>query len=86
MSFQQATRRRPPSQKTELPVTPFRDEIADLMRAAGRGVETEVRKITPFGPRVVDIEVSNGGQILGGIETKLGIHGTFHHNAPRTGG
>ena len=46
--------------------------MADLMRAAGRGVETEVRKNTPFGTRIIDVEVSNGGQILGGIETKVG--------------
>jgi len=50
----------------------FRDEIADLLRQAGRGVQTEVRKPTIFGTRIIDIEVSYGGRILGGIETKTG--------------
>ncbi len=50
----------------------FRDEMADLMRSAGRDVQTEVYKTTPFGPRVVDIEVSHQGKLLGGIETKVG--------------
>jgi hypothetical protein len=50
----------------------FRDQVADQMRSAGREVQTEVQKATPFGPRVVDIEVSHQGQVLGGIETKLG--------------
>lgn len=52
----------------------FRDEIAGALRAAGRGVQTEVYKKTPFGARYMDIEVRNipGGKVLGGIETKLG--------------
>ena len=50
----------------------FRDEIAGLFRAGGYGVRTEVGKLTPFGRRVIDIEVSRGGQVLGGIETKVG--------------
>jgi len=50
----------------------FRDELADLLQKAGRQVETEVYKTTPFGGRFIDIEVSMDGQVLGGIETKLG--------------
>jgi RHS repeat-associated protein len=50
----------------------FRDEIAALLRAAGREVATEVYKPTPFGKRFIDIEVSLNGEVLGGIETKLG--------------
>ncbi|MDZ4149543.1 RHS repeat-associated core domain-containing protein, partial [Methylicorpusculum sp.] len=50
----------------------FRDEIADLMRNEGRDVATEITKQTPFGRRVIDVEVSKGGEILGGIETKTG--------------
>jgi len=50
----------------------FRDEIAGALRAEGRGVATEVYKRTPFGKRVIDIEVSQDGRVLGGIETKVG--------------
>ncbi|MBE7448009.1 MAG: hypothetical protein HS111_03710 [Kofleriaceae bacterium] len=50
----------------------FRDEIANALKAAGREVETEVIKQTPFGRRVIDIEVSQHGRVLGGIETKVG--------------
>jgi hypothetical protein len=50
----------------------FRDSLADSLRAAGRDVETEVYKSTPFGKRFIDIEVSKDGQVLGGIETKVG--------------
>ncbi|MCD4824353.1 MAG: hypothetical protein K8S55_07085, partial [Phycisphaerae bacterium] len=50
----------------------FRNEIAEGMRMAGRNVTTEVYKKTPFGARYIDIEVSSGGKVLGGIETKAG--------------
>jgi hypothetical protein len=50
----------------------FRDEVAQTLRDAGRQVETEVYKRTPFGKRFIDIEVSDGGKVLGGVETKLG--------------
>jgi RHS repeat-associated protein len=50
----------------------FRDEIAGALEAEGRQVATEIYKKTPFGPRIIDIEVSNGGRVLGGIETKVG--------------
>jgi hypothetical protein len=50
----------------------FRDEIADLMRKEGVEVRTEVTKQTPFGRRVIDIEVSRNGKVLGGVETKTG--------------
>ena len=50
----------------------FRDEIADLMKKEGRDVQTEVTKKTPFGRRVIDVEVSKDGKVLGGIETKTG--------------
>jgi len=50
----------------------FRDEIAGALRAEGRDVTTEIYKSTPFGRRFIDIEVSKNGQVLGGIETKLG--------------
>jgi hypothetical protein len=50
----------------------FRDELADLLRKAGRDVDTEVYHWTPFGKRYIDIEVSQNGVILGGIETKVG--------------
>jgi hypothetical protein len=32
----------------------------------------EVPKNTPFGRRVIDIEVSKDGKVLGGVETKTG--------------
>lgn len=50
----------------------FRDELASLLRQAGREVTTEVYKRTPFGRRFIDIEVSLDGTVLGGIETKVG--------------
>jgi RHS repeat-associated protein len=50
----------------------FRDELADLLRAEGRQVQTKMFKRTPFGPRYIDIDVSYNGVNLGGIETKLG--------------
>jgi len=49
----------------------FRDELASLLTSAGRQVQTEVYKWTPFGARFIDIEVSADGEVLGGIETKL---------------
>jgi RHS repeat-associated protein len=50
----------------------FRDELAAQLQQAGRDVETEVYKKTLFGGRFIDIEVSQGGKVLGGIETKVG--------------
>jgi RHS repeat-associated protein len=50
----------------------FRDEIADLVRKEGRDAQTEVTKQTPFGKRVIDVEVIKDGKVLGGIETKTG--------------
>ncbi len=50
----------------------FRDELASSLSQAGREVSTEVYKRTPFGRRFIDIEVSRGGEVLGGIETKVG--------------
>jgi len=50
----------------------FRDEIAELMRKEGYDVQTEVSKNTPFGRRVIDVEVSKEGKVLGGMETKTG--------------
>jgi len=54
------------------PADAFRDEVASSLKAAGRDVQTEVTKQTPFGARRVDIEVSHNGKTLGGIETKTG--------------
>ncbi|OYU96713.1 MAG: hypothetical protein CFE21_00045 [Bacteroidetes bacterium B1(2017)] len=50
----------------------FRDELAEALKNAGRDVEKEVYKQTPFGGRIIDIEVKMEGKVLGGIETKLG--------------
>jgi hypothetical protein len=50
----------------------FRDEIADALRSGGLNAKVEQPKDTPFGRRVIDIEVSRGTEVLGGIETKLG--------------
>ena len=50
----------------------FRDEIADLLKRAGRDIETEVFFPTPFGKRFADIQVSKDGRILGLVETKTG--------------
>ncbi|EJL35633.1 RHS repeat-associated core domain protein containing protein, partial [Caulobacter sp. AP07] len=49
-----------------------RDALAVGLRAEGRAAATEVYKWTPFGKRFIDIEVSLGGKVLGGIEVKLG--------------
>ena len=50
----------------------FRDKVAETLTQAGRDVAKEVGKKTPFGWRRIDIEVSQGGKVLGGIETKVG--------------
>jgi hypothetical protein len=52
----------------------WRDTVADQLKAAGRDAKTEVRKDTPFGPRVMDVEASerSTGKVLGGVETKTG--------------
>ena len=49
------------------------DEVAAELENAGRQVERQVRKDTPFGVRVVDIEVKDqDGNVLGGVEVKAG--------------
>jgi RHS repeat-associated protein len=49
------------------------DEVASDLEKAGRDVERQVRKETPFGPRIIDIEVSDkDGNVLGGVEVKAG--------------
>gem|GEM_PF-4184062 len=49
------------------------DEVASDLESAGRRTERQVRKQTPFGPRVIDIEVSDkDGNVLGGVEVKSG--------------
>lgn len=50
----------------------FRDEVASLFERNGYGVAKEVGKKTPFGRRVIDLEVSRDDEILGGIEAKAG--------------
>ena len=50
----------------------FRDQVADGLSYEGFDVETEVFKRTPFGKRYIDIEVTKGGRVLGGIEAKYG--------------
>jgi hypothetical protein len=42
------------------------------MKGEGLDVQKEVTKHTPFGRRVIDVEVSKDGKVLGGIETKVG--------------
>jgi hypothetical protein len=49
----------------------LRDRVADGLRKMGRTVEVEVEKKTPLGVRRLDLEVSQDGKVLGGIETKL---------------
>jgi len=50
----------------------FRDEIASAFDGKGYQVAKEVGKKTPFGRRVIDVEVSKDGEVLGGIEAKAG--------------
>ena len=51
----------------------FRDSVSNFLESQGRTVQKEVVKQTPFGVRVIDIEVSDTrGNILGGVETKTG--------------
>jgi RHS repeat-associated protein len=50
----------------------FRDDIADRLEKSGLKVKKETVIETPFGNRRMDIEVSNNGKKLGGIETKTG--------------
>jgi len=48
------------------------NEIADQLRKQGFDVKQHVTRETPFGRRVVDIEVWKDGELLGGIEVKTG--------------
>jgi RHS repeat-associated protein len=49
------------------------DEVAADLEGAGRDVDRQVRKDTPFGPRVIDVEVKDkDGNVLGGVEVKAG--------------
>ncbi|MDZ4707913.1 MAG: RHS repeat-associated core domain-containing protein [Saprospiraceae bacterium] len=51
----------------------FRDKVAEVFESQGRTISKEVPKSTPFGTRVIDIEVKNSnGTILGGVEAKTG--------------
>ncbi|MDP2825171.1 MAG: RHS repeat-associated core domain-containing protein, partial [Sulfuritalea sp.] len=48
-------------------------EVAADLEGAGRKMDRQVRKDTPFGPRVIDIEVKDkDGNVLGGVEVKSG--------------
>ena len=42
----------------------FRDDLAEALTAAGRTVEKEVFKRTPFGARFIDIQVSMDDELL----------------------
>lgn len=49
------------------------DEVASDLEGAGRDVDRQVRKDTPFGPRFIDVEVKDkDGNVLGGVEVKAG--------------
>ena len=49
------------------------DEVASDLENAGRDIDRQVQKDTPFGPRVIDIEVKDkDGNVLGGVEVKSG--------------
>ena len=50
----------------------FRDALADSLGKDGVEVAKEVRRDTPLGPRVIDIEVRVNGVPVGGIEAKTG--------------
>jgi hypothetical protein len=50
----------------------WRDEVKRALEAEGRTVYPEVTKSTPFGTRVIDLEVYEDEALLGGIETKVG--------------
>lgn len=48
-------------------------EVASDLKGEGRQTDRQVRKDTPFGPRVIDIEVKDkDGNVLGGVEVKSG--------------
>ncbi len=49
------------------------DEVAADLEGAGFDIDRQVQKGTPFGPRVIDIEVKDkDGNVLGGVEVKSG--------------
>ena len=50
----------------------YRDQVASTLTSAGKSVKKEVGKQTPFGRRVIDIEVQHNGKTEGGVETKTG--------------
>jgi hypothetical protein len=53
--------------------TKAEDEVASDLEGEGRQTERQVRKDTPFGQRVIDIEVKDkDGNVLGGVEVKSG--------------
>lgn len=47
-------------------------KVIKALEAQGNDVTPQVRKNTPFGPRVIDAEVSKNGKVLGGVEVKTG--------------
>ena len=59
-------------QRNRMAGNAYRDEVANGLKAEGREVRIEVPKKTPFGSRVIDIEVEYNGKVQGGIETKVG--------------
>ncbi len=67
-----AATRSPTVQENKTKGDAFRDKVANELRGQGREVATEVSKSTPFGKRVMDVEVRQNGKALGGIETKTG--------------
>jgi len=71
-AFMEGLASRPQIMLNRIAGNAFRDELASGLIAEGRQVATEVFKRTPFGARYIDIEVSYGGKVLGGIETKVG--------------
>lgn len=65
-------KRSPTIQENKAKGDAFRDSVAADLRAQKREVATEQAKSTPFGTRVIDVEVRQNGKPLGGIETKTG--------------
>lgn len=50
----------------------FEKELTSWFEKTGATVDRGVTKRTPFGKRVIDLEISRNGKVLGGIEAKVG--------------
>jgi RHS repeat-associated protein len=61
--------------------TDFEDAVKGVLEAAGRNVTKYRYMWTPYGPRYIDLDVSDAGGSLGGVEVKF--NQSRHHTMQR---